>query len=53
MIKYRITGNAVQLCIIDENLTNLDSEEINEMQIPISFHDINTLSTGGSYEHNY
>ena len=33
---YKISGDAVQLCIIDENLTNLDSEKINEIQIPIS-----------------
>lgn len=31
-----ITGDAVQLCIVDENLTNFDHEKINEIQIPIN-----------------
>lgn len=34
--KYTVAGDAVQLCIIDENLTNLDHEKINEIQIPIT-----------------
>lgn len=33
--KLSVIGDAVQLCIIDENLTNLDYEKINEIQIPI------------------
>lgn len=33
--QYTIIGDAVQLCIIDENLTKLDSEKINEIQVPI------------------
>ena len=41
MLKYisnnslEICGDAVQLCIIDENLTNIDSEKLNELQIPV------------------
>ncbi len=30
-----IIGDAIQLCIVDENLTNLDHEKVNEIQIPV------------------
>ena len=32
---YKVSAQALQLCIIDENLTNIDSEKINELQIAI------------------
>lgn len=32
---YKIIGDAVQICVIDENITNIDAEKINEIQIPI------------------
>ena len=32
---YEICADVLQLCIIDENLTYIDSEKINEIQIPI------------------
>ncbi len=32
---YEVAAQALQLCIIDENLTNIDSEKINELQIAI------------------
>ncbi len=31
----KIVGDAAQLCIVDENLTNLDFEKVNEIQIPV------------------
>lgn len=32
---YKIIGDALQICVIDENITNIDAEKINEIQIPI------------------
>lgn len=32
---YEVCGDALQLCVIDENLTNIDSEKINEIQIAV------------------
>lgn len=32
---YEIIGDALQICVIDENITNIDAEKINEIQIPI------------------
>lgn len=32
---YEINGDALQICVIDENITNIDAEKINEIQIPI------------------
>ena len=32
---YEVCGEALQLCVIDENLTNIDSEKINEIQIAV------------------
>ena len=32
---HKIIGDALQICVIDENITNIDAEKINEIQIPI------------------
>lgn len=32
---YKPIGDALQICVIDENITNIDAEKINEIQIPI------------------
>ena len=32
---YEVCGEALQLSVIDENLTNIDSEKINEIQIAV------------------
>ncbi len=32
---YKIICDALQICVIDENITNIDAEKINEIQIPI------------------
>ena len=29
--------NRLQICVIDENITNIDAEKINEIQIPIGY----------------
>lgn len=34
---YKIIGDALQICVIDENITNIDAEKINEIQIPIGY----------------
>lgn len=30
---YQIAGDALQVCIVDENITNIDSEKVSEIQI--------------------